>query len=168
MTLISKTMTIDLPAERAWEILADFGGLHKFHPKVKSSPLLSAKGPGVGCARRCNFYDGTSVVERVIQWDEGTGFTMEMSEFSMPIQSANAFMKVIPAGKSKSEVTIAMDVVPKYGLFGVVMANVVLRPFAKSVFTQVIRGLEWHGKTGALVGEGIGKLPAPAAAGTAS
>lgn len=160
MTVVSKTMTVNLPADKVWTILSDFGGLHKFHPKVKNSPLLTEDGPGLNCTRRCEFYDGSSVVERVTHWDEGKGFTMEMSDFSMPILTATARMEVTPVSQSKSDVTILMDFVPKFGPIGVIMANVMMRPFMKSVFAQVIKGLEWHGQTGQLVGEDNGHLAA--------
>jgi hypothetical protein len=58
---------ISLPAEDLWRHLSDFSGVVRFHPFVETADQLSASNEGVGARRKCNFYDGKSVVERVIE-----------------------------------------------------------------------------------------------------
>ena len=54
---------LGLPAEDVWCNFADFSGVAHFHPYVETADQLSEQNEGVGARRKCNFYDGNSVVE---------------------------------------------------------------------------------------------------------
>ena len=64
---ISVSRRVNLSAEKVWPHLADFSGIARFHPLVETADQPSEQNEGVGASRRCNFYDGKNVVERVIE-----------------------------------------------------------------------------------------------------
>lgn len=147
------TRKMNVPAKRVWDAINDHGGVHKFHPYVETSPLLSANNSGLGAKRRCEFYDKTSVVEEVIGWEDGTSLTVVLSEGSMPFSRAEATLRVVPAAENTSHASIEMDYDVKYGPIGWLMNKLIIRRKMEGLFATVLEGLEHHGKTGELIGQ---------------
>lgn len=154
MPTISKTLSIQAPHQRVWDALADYQNIHRFHPSVETVDQLSPRDRGLGAVRRCNFYDGTSLVEEITDWQEGRSLTVELSEFNFPFKAAKAQISARPDGNDRTEVTFEMEIVPKYGPLGWLMTHVMMRPMMQGMFKKVIAGLEHHARTGNLVGEG--------------
>lgn len=153
MSKISKTLSIQARHDRVWEALADYQNIHRFHPSVETVDQLSSEDRGVGAVRRCNFYDGTSIVEQITDWQEGRSLTVELSEFNFPFKAAKARISARPDGDDRTEVTFEMEIAPKYGPLGWLMTNVMMRPMMKGMFGKILAGLELHARTGELVGK---------------
>ncbi|OUR74642.1 hypothetical protein A9Q78_00015 [Methylophaga sp. 41_12_T18] len=153
MTSINKTLLIQASAQQAWAVIADFGNVYKFHPKVKQSPLLGDKNTGLGAMRRCDFYDGGSVVETITDWQPGKKMTVALSEMNMPLKWANASLIVNATGANQCEVTINMEFAVKMGPLGWIMAQVMMKPMMAGMFKQVIKALETHLQTGKEIGK---------------
>lgn len=94
------------------------GGIHKFNPLVETSPLLSQEKTGLDSTRKCNFYDGTSVTEKLVAFEEGKSLKMERPDMSMPIKSGFATMTITKIDDTTSQVELKMDYVMKYGPLG--------------------------------------------------
>jgi len=155
MSIISRSIQVTASPEDTWRVVRDFGGVHRWHAKVESSPLLSSNNEGLGAKRRCEFYDKSSVVEEIISYDEGDRFLeVSLSEFSMPLTQATATMKVDPAEGGGAEVTLSMNFGVKYGPIGWVMDRAMMRPMMGKMFGQVLDGLRTHLETGQPIGEG--------------
>ena len=153
MRNVAVTKDVNAPAERVWEVISDYGGVHKFHPMVKTSPILTKNARGLGAKRRCEFYDRTSVVEEITKWDEGKSISVVLSEASMPLKRANATIRISPINGDSSEVTLAMDYDVKYGSMGKLMDMLMMRRMMQKMFFKVLKGLEHHVVTGELIGE---------------
>lgn len=153
MSNLAVTIEVNAPAERVWEVVSDFGGVHKFHPLVETSPLLTKNDRGLGAKRRCEFYDKTSIVEEVTKWDEGKSYSVVISEASMPLKRANATMRISPIDGDSSEVILAMDYEVKYGPVGKLMDMFMMRRMMGKMFGKVLKGLAHHAATGELIGK---------------
>ncbi len=81
---------------------------------------------------------------------------MELSEFSLPLKSMQAEMRVKEIDANSSELYMSSDFVVKGGPFGWLMGHFIMRPVMKGVFKKLLTGLAYHCETGKLVGE---KLP---------
>jgi len=149
---VEKTLQFNVPAHKVWQVIADFGGIEKFAPTIESSAIINSKYSGLGAKRRCVFYDGSSVVEEIVDLQQGQSITMVLSEYSMPLKSAVATMKVLPVNDNTSELTITMNFVVKAGPLGWLMGVVLMRPLMKGVFKKVLSGLAYHSATGKTVG----------------
>ncbi|TPV92603.1 MAG: SRPBCC family protein, partial [Myxococcales bacterium FL481] len=146
--------TINAPSAAVWAVLADFGGIHRFHPAVDRSPLLGEASGGLGAKRACHFYDGNSIVEEVVGWEEGKSMRINIVEGSMPLQCANAEIELDRQGPHRTEVTFTMRYEPKYGPVGRLMDKFMMRSKFGDLLEQVLAGLDQHTRTGALIGEG--------------
>ncbi len=153
MTIATHTRTIEVPAADVWRALADFAHVDAHHPAVERVSMLSDSHSGVGTARICHFYDGTSATETVTDWVEGESFRVDLSDFSMPFNQAQAEMRVASIGPKRSSVTITMDFEMKGGALGRVAGSLIVRPMMQRMFKRVFDGLDLHVRTGATIGK---------------
>lgn len=148
------TKRLGLSAEDVWTHFADFSGVARFHPFVETADQLSEQNEGVGARRKCNFYDGKSVVEKIIEWEQGRRMNVELSEMSMPMKRASVEFIVVSRGEQESDVTITMNFTPKFGLMGAMMGAMMMKPMMRKMFAQILNGLEHHARTGEAIGRG--------------
>ncbi len=154
MTIATHTRTIEAPAADVWRAIADYAHVDSFHPAVERVSMLSDSQSGVGTARICHFYDGTSATELVTDWVEGESFRVELSDYTMPlVVQAEAEMRVKADGPKRSSVTITMDFQVKGGALGRLAGAGVIRPMMQRMFKRVLGGLDVHVRTGASIGK---------------
>lgn len=155
---IEVTKRFNVPAKKVWAVLADWGHVDKWHFSVEKSPIMDGKTFGPGAKRTCNFYDGSSVVEEIIEYKEGESFTVVISEFSMPLKTMTAGTTVKTIDDNTCDITIDMDFVVKGGPLGWLMAIIMVKPMMKNITKKLLNGLAYHAATEKLVAN---KLPPP-------
>lgn len=154
MSTVTFKRTINVPAERAWEILSDYQNIQVFHPMVDRVDKLSEAASGLGAKRRCNMYDKSSAVEEVVAWSEGKGYTVIITEATrMPVRDITARMSIEPVDANSSKAGMEMTYTPTWGVIGRVMDLLIIRLMMRKIFAKVIDGLELHAKTGQAVGK---------------
>jgi hypothetical protein len=161
---IETTVRANAPAAKVWETLRDFSSIERFSSKVESSPIVGEVAAGLGTKRLCTFYDKSTVVEEIVGYEEGESLDIELSEFSMPLESLRAQMKVTPVDGATSDVSFSMDFVVKYGPVGWLMGAVMMKPMMRGVTRDVLNGLAFHVTTGNTIGS---EMPSAAALATA-
>lgn len=154
---VASVVQMDVAAGRVWKILDDFGRVEDFSVGVAQSSLVGDLPTGLGAKRRCVFHDNSSVLEEIVAYDPNRGFTVELSEFTMPMKSMSASFRVDPCGESRCQVSMQMRFEVKWGVFGSVMGMVLMRPAMKRVQKTLLSGLAYHAATGNLIGR---ELPA--------
>ena len=150
---IENTLKVNVPAAKIWQVLEDFSSVEKFAAGIKSSPIVNQINSGMGARRLCTFNDGSSLVEEIIEFQEGQGYKMELSEFSLPLKSMHAQMGVKAIDEKHSEIYMSADFVVKGGPLGWLLGFLVMRPVMKGVFKKLMSGLAYHCVTGESVGE---------------
>jgi len=160
MPTVRATRAINSSSSKIWAVLSDFSNIQIFHPNVRDVDQLSEVDRGPGAERRCNFYGGDSVVERILEWeDERKFFTCTVTELAAPILDVTAGMGVNEVDVQHSEVYIEMSYVPKWGVFGRIIDVLVLRMVMRSTFNKVLKGLQHHVETGELIGRSGKPIP---------
>lgn len=94
MSTATSTATINASLDAASEAVSNVGRVEGWHPQVKRSPVLSPEPTGMGAQRRCDFYDGTSVVETVTALKDREMVQVELSEFDMPFRQASIVIRL--------------------------------------------------------------------------
>tara|TARA_R110002167_G_scaffold84867_1_gene230451 strand:+ start:1628 stop:2134 length:507 start_codon:yes stop_codon:yes gene_type:complete len=154
---IEKTQRVKVSANKVWDVLKDFGSIERTNTSIETSPILPGVKSGIGTKRKCNFYDNSSVVEEIIEYQEGDSFKMILSEFSMPLKSMYAELKVEKINENTCDISMSMDFVVKGGPIGWIMGLLVLRPvLTNKVLKKELIGLAYHSATGNLIGR---KMP---------
>lgn len=153
MINVEKTVLVNAGIAQVWDIISNIGDVYKYHPLVSKSPQLSENASGIGAKRRCDFYDGSSVVEEVVGMKLGEELTVKLSEFSLPFKSAQATMRLDKVTDNSTNVSIRMSYKMKYGIFGTILGTFVIKSVMKKVFTKVLKSMNDHATTGKLIGK---------------
>ena len=152
MTVLTISHTINSPVKKAWKAVAeDFGGIYKYHPRVKHSPLISTTKTGIGTARRCEFYDKSTVDEEVVGWDEEKELRIALTNAAMPLKNISAMFSFKSISDQSCSVDFTMRYTPKFGPLGWVMDRVMIRPMMRKILKQTLQGLDRHLATGELI-----------------
>lgn len=148
MAQIQVRSIIDASAERAWDALADFGNIHLFNPHLSGSHLVEGgESCGVGTRRQCDLKRGGSLHERVVEWQPGESYTVEINAPSMPVTNMRTTMAVRSVGEGRCEVSMDSRYYPKYGIFGGLLDAIFLRHVMRSMLRGVVVGLDRYLRT---------------------
>jgi ribosome-associated toxin RatA of RatAB toxin-antitoxin module len=153
MTKITQIRTIQAPADRVWDILADFGGVHIFHPLVESSRIINGQDTGLGAERRCDLYNGGEAIEKI------TSFVAERRHLGItvrdgpgPMEAMTGELTVTPVDDNSCEVRADLQYRLKGGAAGEAVDAEMMRAMMDGVVETVLKGLEDHAVTGAIIG----------------
>ena len=153
---ITHTIRVEASASKIWEVLDDFSSIERTSHAVESAPILTEIKNGVGTKRKCYFYDKKSVVEEIVNYEEGSSFRIVLSDFSMPMKSIEAEFSVEKVNENSCDITMSMDFVVKGGLLVWIMGGILLKPVLKNkVLKNELIGLAYHTISGKLVGQTI-------------
>ncbi len=145
--------TLPHDPQTVWQSIADFGGIHRFHPLVDKSPInAGAPSTGLGAERTCHFHDGNEIKERVVAFEDGRSLDVDIYEGTMPLASARARLEVIPSPNGRTTVRMSMEYTPKFGVLGKAMDALMMRRKFGSILDSVLAGLDHHLTTGETIG----------------
>lgn len=109
--------TINGSTEDLWSYLADYSNIVKFHPLLSDSHFIEgSQSCEIGSTRQCDLKDGNYIKEKVIEWEEGSHYTVDIYESSLPVKKAIATLGVRPLENGKSEAYMKMDIKSKYAI----------------------------------------------------
>lgn len=146
---VTRNMTND--AQSVWSVLDDFGGVFKYNPAVETSNIQGNKTTGLGAKRICNFYDGTSLKETIINYEPNQAYSFRLSDFALPLKEATSHFRVTPLSSGGSQLLIILEFAPKFGPLGWLMGKLMMRPMLTKALTGLAKGLDDHIDSGQLV-----------------
>lgn len=151
---VSVSHKINAPAPKVWDALDKFSEVYMYHPFVKHSESLNRQDSGLGAERSCHFEDGNKIKERIITYEKGENYQVEIYDpGKFPLKKAIALLEVKAEGNQKSKVSFKMSFQPKYGPAGWLMAKLMMKKQFASILKKVLQGLDTHLQTGGIVGK---------------
>ena len=88
---ISTKRRINASPEGLWNYLGDYSNIYKFNPLIKDSHFIEGTiACEVGSTRNCDMITGDYLKERITEWKEGSHYTVEIYDTSMPVKKAIA------------------------------------------------------------------------------
>jgi len=144
MATITVHRRIQVPSETIWKVISDFGAISKFNPYLKHSELLEGSAEcGLGTERQCDMKIGGSYMrERVIDWQEGASYTVDIYESPLPIKNIRTTLRIHPLNVGLCEVYMSSNYEPRFGFFGKVLDLLILRWMMRYMFAGMLKGLE--------------------------
>ncbi len=136
---ITQSRRVNAKASEIWPYLADFGNIHRFHPKLSGSHYLNEYDScEIGSERQCNLKDGNFLKERVTEFKEGSYYTVEIFDSSYPIKKAIATLGVRALEDGGTEIYMESEME---------IPNPLLRPllylgFKYDAMPSILKGLE--------------------------
>ncbi len=136
-----RSLTIDAAPDAVWDVLGQYMHIDEFAPEIKSVDALTDGEVGMGSKRRNHFANGTSLVEEVIQWQPGAGYTVKLSDMAaMPLKEASSEIRVTPTG-GRSDVTWTFDYRVKYGPLGWLLGQTLMKMMMGKIIDGNLQGL---------------------------
>ena len=127
------------PKEVLWRYLSDYSNIYKFHPLLKNSHFVEGScAAGLGATRQCDMLDGSFLKEKVTEWQEGSHYTIDVYETSLPVRKAKATLGLRTSSYKETIAYMDMEIESKYAF---------LTPFMTFFFRYiggpaVLRGLD--------------------------
>jgi hypothetical protein len=142
MPTITVTRKTKATPANAWTLMSDFGAIDAFNPTLRESHLLEGSCEvGLGAERQCTLKDGRNYIhERVVDWQEGRSYRIEVFGGTMPMDDLVAELAVTP-DLTGSILRMTMSYRPRWGLLGRLIDPLVLRPFMRRTMRKVLDGL---------------------------
>jgi len=149
MTIIEKEGIINRPKDEVWDILADYGNIHRFNPSLKSSHCTSDIANGLGATRQCELKPIGVIQERIIRWVEGRSYTVEIYEGEKvpPFQECTATLSVEEENSHQTRVRFVIQYDLKYGFLGKAMDNIMVRSQFTTAADKLLAGLKSYAET---------------------
>ena len=137
-----RTIDIEATPEAIWAVIGRFMHIDEFAPLIKSVDALTDGEDGVGSKRRCNFDDGASVVEEVTEWEVCRKYRVRLSEMTtMPLHEMYAELSLDPLKSDCVRVTWAMDYHVKFGPFGWLLGQTLMKMMMGKILDGNLKGL---------------------------
>ena len=142
MIHFERALDIDASPDALWSVVGRFMHIDEFAPLVASVDALTEGEDRVGSKRRCNFDDGTSVVEEVTTWEPHRRYRVRLSEMAaMPLHEAFAEVSVEPLDSGGARVTWGMDYRVKYGPVGWLLGQTMMKLMMGKILDGNLKGL---------------------------
>lgn len=108
MTGVLREVKIDAPKDKVWATLADLAAIQNYNPMVARSYYSSDTRTRIGATHHCDFSPMGSVEERVVAWEEGKEYSIEVYDSHLMPMTVKAHFEVHPA-ESGTKVSVLME-----------------------------------------------------------
>ena len=146
-TRIEKQITIDAPAQAAWDVIADFGNVHRWAPGVTHSYATSPNNNGDGASRHCDIKGFGSVEEDILRWNDGVSFTYDATPLG-PIGHSTSVWSVETVGPTRSRVVTSFEYPTRFGPPGALMNRLFMRRKIDRAFDSTLAALKTYVESG--------------------
>ena len=103
---LKATAGIDVPADEVWAVIAEPGGLARYHPFCAATDV--ERWPGTGSRDSITYYSGIRYQRNFVSWQEGVGYDIELGR--PPNQTAQVRWRIEPT--SRRTCRLSIEVVP--------------------------------------------------------
>ena len=158
MKKISVSKVINADIISVWHMFSEFNLVHKFHPMVELSPLSGKIHTGKGAERICTMYNGMKATEVITDCKEYEYLKIEIIKSPMPFKQTFGEFYFIKIDENTSRINIDMYLEPKFGIFGDLLFNLVMKRQLAKMLNGVLEGLNNYLASGYLIGKNGIKL----------
>ena len=142
------------PGKDVWRVLKDFGGHYRFNPLIELSPITNGIAEGLGAEREVQLYDGSSILQTILDFKEGESILIGFTETSLPIKNATAKFTLTPPDREFCRVFVDLAYEPKLGVVGGLLGTF-YKPVLRNRYNLVLRGLRHFVHTGQTVCDSV-------------
>ena len=148
---VTAAVNVAVSPAQAWALLSDFTVAHLYVPGLTRTEVVSANKLGLGAHRRV--YQGSDdyLEETIIDWREGSGFTIKLhegEEVMAPFERAEFSYSIQPAPGGETLVELAMIAQMPWGKFGETLGEWFITPVVEANLVEVAAGLKHFYETG--------------------
>ena len=143
------SVTLDMPREKAWQIMQDFSQPHKYVPGLINCEMHTEQRTDVGASRRV-FKKTMAMDETVTEWNEGYGFKIRLHDGpkDKPFPDSYFIYSLNNADDGKTTFTATMGYCFPFGAIGDFVDRFLIFPNVKGQIRDVALAVKHYYETG--------------------
>lgn len=150
-SIATATAHIDLPREKAWEILRDLSVAHHYVPGVIKTEISTEQKEGIGVNRKVFQSETKAIDETVEEWNEGYGFSICLHRGNagppFPFREAHFYYAINGEGND-TVLTTSLVYVTRWGGFGRLLDRLLLNRLIEGRIKDIALCLKTYYETG--------------------
>jgi len=151
MHKVSSTCVANIDLASAWQKLSDLGQAHMYVPDLTGTEITTNAKTGIGASRRV-YSQRPPLIETVVEWNEGSGFTLKLhndyGDGVPPMFSMASFVYEISAeSTTTTRLSNTMEFEMKWGAIGNLLAKLIAKPM-QQMQEQIVYGQKLYYETG--------------------
>jgi uncharacterized membrane protein len=140
---IEHTIEIDAPMDLVWSKLSDLADIQNWIEAVNESHYHTEMKRGIGAGRTCDVKGLGTIVENVLEWDEGKSFRLTFEGLPFFIKEASGGWRLEELGPNRTRGITSIDVKTRFWPIGALLERFVLG----SQFHKTVKGSQRQFKT---------------------
>ncbi len=147
----SCTLRVEMPREKAWEILRDFSLAHNYVPGLVKSEINTEQTAGVGASRKVYQSETRGIDETIIEWNEGYGFLIRLhkgDQGAPPPFTEGHFRYAIEDDGDATKLTNSLIYTLRWGALGAFLDRLFLNRIMTGVIRDVTLSMKQYYETG--------------------
>jgi hypothetical protein len=143
-------VVIDMPRDKAWEILRDLSKAHNYVPGIIDTRITTEQKTGVGASRKVYMSKTNAMDETVTEWNEGTGFRIRLHKGpkDSPFPQSYFLYRLEDAEPGKTLLTTEMGYVMPGGFVGRLLDRLLINAIVRGRIRDVALSMKLFYETG--------------------
>lgn len=138
---LTEHIEVNAPLQTVWDVLADFGGVAKWAPYMRSSRLLDDRKSGVGACRVLHHAWGFRFEESVTDWNDGKGYSFDVFRAPFPMMDVRESW-IVEHHDGLTTVTTRVKYDMRLGFAGAFLDWLLVRFIVRREMRAGLRGLK--------------------------
>lgn len=140
---IEHTVEIDAPIDMVWNKISNLADIQNWTKAVKESHFHTETERGIGAGRTCDVPGFGTLVENVLEWDEGKSFRLSLEGLPFFIKEASGGWRLEEVGPNRTRGITFIDLKTRFWPIGVLLEKFALGP----QFHKTVKGAQREFKT---------------------
>jgi hypothetical protein len=131
---IEHIVEIDAPIDLVWSKISNLADIQNWTKAVKESHFHTKLERGLGAGRTCDVPGFGTLVENVLEWDEGQSFRLSLEGLPFFIKEASGGWRLEELGPNRTRGVTSIDLKTRFWPIGALLEKFALGPqFHKTV-----------------------------------
>lgn len=135
---LEQTIEIEAPIDEVWSKISNLADIQNWTKAVKESHFHTEITRGIGAGRTCDVPGFGTLVENVLDWEEGKSFRLSLEGLPFFIKSASGGWRLEELGPNRTRGVTTIDFETKFWPVGVLLEKYGLGP----QFDKTIKGAQ--------------------------
>jgi len=135
---VEHIVEIDAPIDLVWDKISNLADIQNWTKAVKESHFHTKIERGLGAGRTCDVPGFGTLVENVLEWDEGKSFRLSLEGLPFFIKEASGGWRLEELGPNRTRGVTFIDLKTRFWPIGALMERFALSP----QFNKTIKGAQ--------------------------
>ena len=135
---VEQTIEIDAPVDVVWEKISDLADVQNWTKAVNKSYFHTEIKRGIGAGRTCEVEGFGTLIENVLDWDEGKSIRLSLEGLPFFVKEASGGWRLEELGPSRTRATQSIDMTTRFWPIGALLERFALGP----QFSKTLKGAQ--------------------------